>query len=99
MIDGNVRGTLIKIGCGITTCPHEGRDQLIGSRDRTLRMINKAGLDGVPVCYVAFPLRGAKLADLQAFHPRLTIRQFCLGLVSGSVFENSPVVFWSKALP
>ena len=70
MVDGNVGGALIEFGDRIAARLQERRDELIGFRDRALRVIDKARLHHAPVRCEAFAFRSAQLTDIQALDPR-----------------------------
>ncbi|SPE17854.1 hypothetical protein SBA5_1100034 [Candidatus Sulfotelmatomonas gaucii] len=96
--DGEIRGALFKGVLGIAAGLEERSDQVIGFSDRSLGVVDKARLHGMPLGDVALPLGGAEFADFQCVHAGFTVAQFCLGLARRAMLQNGAVVLRSETI-
>jgi hypothetical protein len=80
---------LFKGVLGIAAGLEERSDQVVGFSDRGLRVINEAGLHGLPLGDESLPLGGAEFADFERVHAGFAIGQFCLGLLRGTVLRTA----------
>ena len=98
MIDGDVSGTLLEVGDGVAAGVHERCDELVGFDDGAFRVVDEAGLDGLPVGEVTVAFGGCEVANVELFYALFAGSEAGFGFAGGTVLEDGAVIFCAEAL-
>ncbi len=98
MVDGDVFGALFEAGVGIPTRLEKRRNQLIGFGHGALGVIEKASLNGAPVCDEAVSLRGHQLAEIELGDAGHAAREPSFTAAFRALLFHGALIFGAKAV-